>query len=216
VPDVNALPYPDNLEFTAAAAVPLVFMTAWHMLVTRCRIKAGENVLVLGAGSGVGSAAIQIAKFFHARVIATAGSEEKLEQALNLGADHVVNHSTRRIRDEVKNLTGRRGADIVFEHVGAATWDESLASIAPFGRLVTCGATTGHDVRLDLRHLFAKQISILGSYMGSKHELLEVLKLLEAGHLRPIVSEVLPLSEAAHAQTLMEERRHFGKLVLAV
>jgi NADPH:quinone reductase-like Zn-dependent oxidoreductase len=216
VPDVNALPYPDNLEFTAAAAVPLVFMTAWHMLVTRCRVKAGESVLVLGAGSGVGSAAIQIAKFFHARVIATAGSDEKLEKALDLGADYVVNHSTRRIRDEVKNLTGRRGADIVFEHVGAATWDESLASIAPFGRLVTCGATTGHDVRLDLRHLFAKQISIMGSYMGSKHELLAVLKLLEAGHLRPVVSEVLPLSEAARAQTLMEERRHFGKLILAV
>jgi NADPH:quinone reductase-like Zn-dependent oxidoreductase len=216
VPDVNALPYPDGLEFYEAAAIPLVFTTAWHMLVTRCGISGGEDVLILGAGSGVGSAAIQIAKYHHARVIATAGSEAKLEKALSLGADFVIDHSRQRIRDEVKKITNRRGVDIVFEHVGNATWDESLASLAPRGRLVTCGATTGFDARIDLRHLFAKQISVLGSYMGSKHELLRVLALVNEGHLRPVVSSVLPLARAAEAQTLLETRQHFGKVVLTV
>ncbi len=216
VPAVNALPYPDGLDFTEAAALPLVFMTAWHMLVERCRLKNGETVLVLGAGSGVGSAAIQIARLFHARVIATASSEAKLEKARALGADHVIDHSRERIRDEVRRITDKRGADIVFEHIGAATWEESTASLAHHGRLVTCGATTGYDARLDLRHLFAKEISVLGSYMGSKHELLTVLKFVRRGQLKPVVSDVLPLAEAARAQTLMESRGHFGKIVLAV
>jgi NADPH:quinone reductase-like Zn-dependent oxidoreductase len=191
-------------------------MTAWHMLVTRCALSGGEDVLILGAGSGVGSAAIQIARHFHARILATAGSDEKLKRAKELGADHVIDHSRQSVRSEVKRITAKRGVDIVFEHVGSATWEESLSSLAPGGRLVTCGATTGHDVRLDLRHLFAKQISILGSYMGTKHELLEVLKHVRAGALRPVVSDVLPLHEAARAQTMLEERRHFGKLVLAI
>jgi NADPH:quinone reductase-like Zn-dependent oxidoreductase len=216
VPAVNALPYPEGFEFTEAAAIPLVFMTAWHMLVERCRLKNGETVLVLGAGSGVGSAAIQIAKLFHARVIATASSEVKLEKAKALGADYVIDHSLQKIRDEVRKITDKRGADIVFEHVGAVTWEESMASLAHHGRLVTCGATTGYDVRVDLRYLFAKQITILGSYMGSKHELLMVLKLVREGLLRPVISDILPLAEAAQAQTLMENRRHFGKVVLAV
>jgi NADPH:quinone reductase-like Zn-dependent oxidoreductase len=216
VPAVNALPYPEGFEFTEAAAIPLVFMTAWHMLVERCRLENGETVLVLGAGSGVGSAAIQIAKLFHARVIATASSEVKLEKAKALGADYVIDHSRQKIRDEVRKITDKRGADIVFEHVGAVTWEESTASLAHHGRLVTCGATTGYDVRVDLRYLFAKQITILGSYMGSKHELLMVLKLVREGLLRPVISDILPLAEAAQAQTLMENRRHFGKVVLAV
>lgn len=216
VPAVNALPHPEGLDFTQAAAIPLVFMTAWHMLVERCRIEAGETVLVLGAGSGVGSAAIQIAKLFHSRVIATVGSEAKLEKARALGADFVIDHSRQKIRDEVRKITAKRGADIVFEHVGAATWQESTASLAHHGRLVTCGATTGYDVRVDLRSLFARQITMLGSYMGSKHELLTVLKLVREGLLRPVVSDVLPLAEAAQAQTLMENRSHFGKVVLAV
>jgi NADPH:quinone reductase-like Zn-dependent oxidoreductase len=216
IPDVNALPYPDGLDFHEAAAIPLVFTTAWHMLVTRCAIKPGETVLVIGAGSGVGSAAIQIAKHYHARVITTAGSAPKLEQALALGADHVIDHSRASIREEVKKLTARRGVDIVFEHVGTATWADSVASLAPQGRLVTCGATTGAEARLDLRHLFAKQISLLGSYMGSKHELLKVLKLVRARRLRPVVSETLPLEKAAQAQRIMEDRLHFGKVVLAI
>jgi NADPH:quinone reductase-like Zn-dependent oxidoreductase len=216
VPDVNALPYPTRLEFHEAAAIPLVFTTAWHMLVTRCAVKPGEDVLVLGAGSGVGSAAIQIAKYFHARVITTAGSPAKLERALALGADHVIDHSRASIREEVKNITRRRGVDIVFEHIGAATWEESLGSLAPHGRLVTCGATTGAEARIDLRHLFARQISLLGSYMGTKHELLEVLKLVQAGSLHPVVSDVLPLTEAPQAQKLIEDRQHFGKVVLTI
>jgi NADPH:quinone reductase-like Zn-dependent oxidoreductase len=214
IPAVNALPYPGDMPFADAAAVPLVFMTAWHMLVTRCALHAGEDVLVLGAGSGVGSAAIQIAKLFRARVIATAGSEAKLEKALALGADHVVNHTKQKIRDEVREITKKRGVDIVFEHVGAATWQESVSCLARHGRLVTCGVTTGYDVRLDLRHVFAKEISIMGSYMGSKHELLEVLKHLRAGFLKPVVSEVLPLRDAARAQDMLENREHFGKIVL--
>ncbi len=216
IPAVNAFPHPKGLEATAAAAVPLVYMTAWHMLVGRCLVKAGDDVLVIGAGSGVGSAAIQVAKFFRARVIATAGTDAKLEQASLLGADCVINHSRQSIRSEVRRFTGARGVDIAFEHVGTATWQDSLGSLAPGGRLVTCGATTGFDVGIDLRHLFAKQISLLGSYMGTKSELLEVLHLVSNGHLRPVVSDVLPLKDAAQAQTLLENRQHFGKVVLSI
>lgn len=216
VPAVNALPYPESLDFAEAASIPLVFMTAWHMLITRCALKAVDTVLVLGAGSGVGSAAIQIANFFHARVIATAGSDAKLDKARELGADHVINHSRQSIREEVKKITGKRGADVVFEHVGAATWDESVASLAAGGRLVTCGNTTGYDVHIDLRYVFARQISILGSYMGSKQELLKVLRLVKENYLRPVVHAVLPLEKAAEAQSILENREHFGKVVLSV
>ncbi len=216
IPAVNAFPLPDNLDFYQAAAVPLVFMTAWHMLVTRCGIREGDDVLVIGAGSGVGSAAVQVARHFRARVLTTAGGKEKLDKARELGADHVIDHSRQGIHSEVKRITAKRGVDIVFEHVGSATWEQSLNSLAPGGRLVTCGATTGFEARLDLRHLFSKQISILGSYMGTKQELLEVLKLIGSGALRPVVHKVLPLREAAQAQTLVEERKHFGKVVLEV
>ncbi len=216
IPSVNAFPYPKGFDFTEAAAVPLVFMTAWHMLVTRCHIRKGDDVLVIGAGSGVGSAAIQIAKYFRARVIATAGSEAKLQRARELGADFLINHREQSIRSEVRRITDRRGVDIAFEHVGPATWQDSLSSLAPRGRLVTCGATTGHDVRIDIRHLFARQLSVLGSYMGTKSELLEVLQLVREGHLRPVVSHVMPLREAARAQTLIEQREHFGKIVLSL
>jgi len=214
IPAVNALPYPGEMPFSEAAAIPLVFMTAWHMLATRCAIRPGEDVLILGAGSGVGSAAIQIAKLFHARVIAAAGTDAKIEKARALGADHVINHSNQKIRDEVREITNKRGVDIVFEHVGAATWQDSVSCLARHGRLVTCGATTGFDVPLDLRHLFAKEVTILGSYMGSKHELLQVLKLVQEGLLHPVVSEVLPLKDAARAQQMMEAREHFGKIIL--
>jgi NADPH:quinone reductase-like Zn-dependent oxidoreductase len=214
VPAVNALPFPENMSFDQAASIPLVFMTAWHMLVTRCGLRAGEDVLILGAGSGVGSAAIQIAKLFHARVITTVGSEAKMDKARALGADHVLDHTRQKIREEVRKITEKRGVDIVFEHVGAATWEDSLNCLGRHGRLVTCGATTGYDVRLDLRHLFAKELTVMGSYMGSKHELLHVLKLIRSGYLRPVVSQTLPLREAARAQDSLEKREHFGKIVL--
>lgn len=215
-PEVNCLPYPENLKWEEAAAVPLVFQTAWHMLLSRAELQPGEDVLILGAGSGVGTAAIQIAKFIGARVFATAGSDEKLAKAKELGADHLINHKTQKIRDEVRRITNKRGVDVVFEHVGIATWDDSLASLAASGRLVTCGATTGFDARLDLRFLFSRQLSLLGSYMGTKSELHTVMKLVASGKLRPIVDRVFPLAEAAAAHAYLESSSQFGKVVLRV
>jgi len=216
VPEVNCLPYPENLSFEEAAATPLVFQTAWHMLVGRAELAPGEDVLVLGAGSGVGTAAIQIAKFFGARVIATAGSDEKLAKAKALGADELINHKTQKIASEVRRITAKRGVDVVFEHVGTATWDDSVASLAPCGRLVTCGATTGYDAKVDLRFLFVRQLSLLGSYMGTKTELHTVMKLVAAGRLKPIVDRVFPLAEAAAAHRYLESSSQFGKVVLKV
>jgi NADPH:quinone reductase-like Zn-dependent oxidoreductase len=215
-PEVNCMPYPENLSFEEAASMPLVFQTAWHMLLSRAELQPGEDVLVLGAGSGVGSAAIQIAKFFGARVIATASSQEKLDKAIELGADHVINHKTQKIKDEVRRITAKRGVDVVFEHVGTATWDDSIASLTPGGRLVTCGATTGYDAKLDLRLLFAKQLSLMGSYMGTKSELHSVMRLVSSGRFKPIVDRIFPLSEAAAAHTYLESGAQFGKVVLTV
>jgi len=216
VPEVNCMPYPENLSFEEAASIPLVFQTAWHMLVARAELQPGEDVLILGAGSGVGSAAIQIAKFFGARVITTASSDAKLQKGKELGADHLINHKTQKIRDEVRRITGKRGVDVVFEHVGTATWDESFASLAPSGRLVTCGATTGFDAKVDLRFLFSRQLSLLGSYMGTKSELLTVLKLVAEGRFKPVVDRVFPLAEAAAAHAYLESSSQFGKVVLEV
>lgn len=215
-PEVNCLAYPENLSWVEASAVPLVFQTAWHMLIARAELQPGEEVLILGAGSGVGSAAIQIAKFFGARVIATAGTDEKLAKARELGADYLINHKAQRIRDEVKRVTNKRGVDVVFEHVGTATWDESVASLAVGGRLVTCGNTTGYDAKIDLRFLFSRQLSLLGSYMGVKSELHTVMKLVAAGRLKPIVDRVFPLAEAVAAHSYLEAGSQFGKVVLAV
>ena len=215
-PEVNCLPYPENLSFEEAAAIPLVFQTAWHMLITLAQLQAGEDVLVLGAGSGVGSAAIQIAALFGARVIATAGNEAKLEKARKLGAAHVINHHTQKIRDEVRRITNKRGVDVVVEHVGIATWDESVASLAVAGRLVTCGATTGYDAKIDLRFLFSRQLSLLGSYMGTKSELVPVMKLVAAGRLKPVIDRTFPLSQCAEAHRYLEAGEQFGKVVLSV
>jgi NADPH:quinone reductase-like Zn-dependent oxidoreductase len=216
VPEVNCLPYPENLSFEQAAAIPLVFQTAWHMLVARAELQPGEDLLVLGAGSGVGSAAIQIGKFFGARVIATAGSDEKLAKARELGADYVINHKSQKIREEVRRITSKLGVDVVFEHVGAATWDDSLASLALAGRLVTCGNTTGYDAKIDLRFLFSRQLSLLGSYMGVKSELYTIMKLVAAGRLKPVVDRAFPLAEAAAAHAYLEAGQQFGKVVLTV
>jgi NADPH:quinone reductase-like Zn-dependent oxidoreductase len=215
-PEVNCFPYPENLSFEEAAAIPLVFQTAWHMLVDRAQLQPGEDVLVLGAGSGVGSAAIQVAKFLGARVITTAGSDAKLEKARQLGADYVINHKTQRIRDEVRRITNKRGVDVVFEHVGTATWDDSLASLALAGRLVTCGNTTGYDARLDLRFLFSRQLSLLGSYMGVKSELHTIMKLVSAERLKPVVDRIFPLEETGAAHKYLESGQQFGKVVLKV
>jgi len=210
----NVIPIPDTLNFEQAASVPLVFVTAWHMLVGRAGIRPGQTVLVLGAGSGVGIAAIQIARLFHCRVITTAGSEEKLEKARILGADFGINHYKQRISEEVRKITNKEGVDIVIEHVGAATWDESMKSLKSNGTLVTCGATTGSDVKIDLRHLFARQLSLLGSYMGTMGELHEVLSHVFAGRLKPVVDRVFPMRDIRAAHEYLDESQMFGKVVV--
>jgi NADPH:quinone reductase-like Zn-dependent oxidoreductase len=215
-PAVNVIPIPDSLDFSQAASVPLVFTTAWHMLVGRAGIRHGQTVLVLGAGSGVGIAAIQVAKLFHARVITTAGDENKLEKAKQLGADHLIDHYKQKISDEVRRITNKEGVDIVVEHVGVATWDESVKCLKPGGTLVTCGATTGYNAALDLRFLFSRQLSILGSFMGTMGELHEVLGHIFAGRLKPVIDRTFSLHDICGAHECMEERRMFGKIVLEI
>ena len=213
-PEYSVIQIPDDLGFEEAAATPLVFLTAWHMLMARARLQPGEDVLVLAASSGVGQAAIQIAKMFQCRVIATAGGEEKLAKARGLGADHVIDHYQQDISAEVKKVTGKRGVDVVIEHVGTATWAKSLESLAPAGRLVTCGATTGYDARVDLRFLFSKQWSLLGSFMGTMGELHQVLKFVFRKQLRPVVDRVYPLAEIRAAHERLERKEQFGKVVV--
>jgi NADPH:quinone reductase-like Zn-dependent oxidoreductase len=215
-PAENVVPIPENMSFEEAAAFPLVSLTAWHMLITRAQLKPAETVLVLGAGSGVGGAAIQIAKATGARVIATAGTKDKVIKGKELGADSMILHSENDIAEEVKRMTNRRGVDVVFEHVGQATWDQSLRSLTPGGRLVTCGATTGYDAKIDLRFLFTRQLSILGSFMGSKAELFSALELFRRGLLKPVIDVVLPLERCAEAHERLEHREQFGKIVLRV
>src|SRR5215218_816457 len=213
-PGVNVIPKPQNLSWEEAAALPLVTVTAWHMLVTRASVQPGEDVLVHAAGSGVGSVAIQIAKLRGARVITTASSDEKLAKARELGADETINYSRDDWPKEVKRLTGRRGVDVVVEHTGAATWPGSIASLKNNGRLVTCGATSGFDARTDLRQIFYRHLTLLGSFMGSKAELLEAMKFVAQGKIRAVVDRVFPLSEAYQSHELMENRGQFGKIVL--
>jgi NADPH:quinone reductase-like Zn-dependent oxidoreductase len=214
VPGVNVMPKLANLTWEAAASVPLVTLTAWHMLVTRANVQPGETVLVHAAGSGVGSIGIQVAKLRGARVIATASSDEKLAKAKQLGADEIVNYSRDDWPKEVRRLTDRAGVDVVFEHTGAGTWAGSIASLRNNGRLVTCGATSGFDARTDLRQVFYRHLTILGSFMGSKGELLAAMKFVERGELHPVVDRALPLADARRAHELMEDRAQFGKLVL--
>ena len=214
VPAASVIPIPDSLDFNQAASVPLVFVTAWHMLVGRAQVRPGQTVLVLGASSGVGIAAIQIAKLFHCRVITTAGDESKLDKARALGADYGINHYQQKISDEVRKITKKEGVDIVIEHVGAATWDESVKSLKTGGTLVTCGATTGPSVGIDLRHLFARQLSLLGSYMGTMGELHEVLGHIFAGRLKPVLDRAFPLSELRAAHEYLEKSQMFGKIVV--
>lgn len=214
VPVQNLISIPDTIDFVQAAAFPLTFLTAWHMLMTRAGLKRGDDVLVIAAGSGVGQAAVQIAFLHGARVFATAGSDEKLERARAIGAFDVIHHHKQDIAEEIKRLTNRRGVDIVIEHVGEATWPRSVRSLARNGRLVTCGATTGWNAAIDLRALFAKRLSILGSYMGTKGDLLRAARFFFSGQLKPVIDRTYPLREAAEAQRRLEESRQFGKIVL--
>lgn len=214
VPEVNLAPYPERLDWAHAAAGILTMLTAWQMVVHKARVQPGDTVLVQGAGSGVGVAAIQIAKLYGARVIATAGSDDKVARAKALGADHGVNYATSDFVAEAKKLTDKRGVDAVIEHVGGETFAGSIKAVRTGGRVVTCGATAGFHPAIDLRHIFFRQVEVLGSTMGSKADLLAVLGHVAAGRLEPVVHTVLPLDRAAEAHRLLEERRAFGKVVL--
>lgn len=214
VPRQNVLAKPQRLSFEEAACLPLTFLTAWHMLFARAQLKAGETVLIHAAGSGVGSAAVQLAKLAGARVIATASTAVKLEKARAFQADHLINYVEQDFHEEVKKITSRKMVEVVFEHVGATTWEKSIACLAKGGRLVTCGATSGHQVKIDLRTLFYKSISLLGSTMGSKSELFPVLDLVERGKLVPVLDRVLPLEQVAEAHGLLADRKSFGNVVV--
>jgi NADPH:quinone reductase-like Zn-dependent oxidoreductase len=215
VPEANAIPVPPGMTFTEAAAVPLVFLTAHHMLFARAGLRPGETVYVPGAASGVGSAAVQLASAAGARVVASAGSPEKLALARSLGAHETfLTGAGADERAEIRRLTGGRGADVVVDHVGGDHVAASAAMCARGGRVAVCGATAGPAATLPLRSLYVPEVSVLGTYMGSRWELLEVLKLFAQRRLRAVVDRVLPLAQAAEAQRLMEARKNLGKLVL--
>ncbi len=210
----NILKLPDAVPFEDAAASSLVFITAYQMLVEKADVQPGEDVLVMGASGGVGTAAVQIAKLYNARVIAVAGSDEKLEKAKALGADEGINYSTEKISDAVRRLTGKRGVDIVFEHTGKATWNDSILSAARGGRIVTCGATTGPEAVTDLRYVFSRQLTIYGSTMGSKSMLHTMLDLMSEKKFKAVIDRKLPFTEVRKAHEIIESGKHFGKIVL--
>ncbi len=214
VPAFNAVPMPDGISFEEGAAFVLNFLTSWHMLVTRAQVRPGETVLVLAAGSGIGIAALQILKLAGARAIATASTDEKLQRAHALGADALINYREQDFQKEVMRLTGKRGVDVVFEHVGSTTWEQSVRSLSRGGRLVTCGGTAGYDVTMNVAHVFHKELTLIGSNHGTKPELLAMLPLLAAGKLRPVVDRVFPLKDARAAHEYIQDRRVFGKVVL--
>lgn len=216
VPYYHLLPFPEGYTFEEAACIPLVFLTAWHMLKARCRLQDGEDVLIHAGGAGVSSAAIQIAKHFGARVITTVGSPDKAEKAKRLGADHVILYKDQNFFEEVKKLTGKRGVDIVMDHIGLDTWENSVRSLAKGGRLVTCGVTSGHTVSTDLRYLFFKGLSYLGSTMGSRAELLDIMKLIQAKKLRPVMDRAFPWTQLGEAHMYLESRKAFGKVAITI
>ena len=216
VPVRNVLPIPENLTFEQAAAFPLVSVTASHMLFALAGLQHGETVLIMGAGSGVGSMAVQMAKLAGARVITTVGSDDKIPKAVILGADAVIHHGREKVAERVKLLTEGRGVDVVIEHIGPEVWDSSLESLAKGGRLITCGATTGGDVKLNLRYVFSRQLTIKGSYMGTRAELVKAAELMGQGRLISVIDRTYPLKEARAAQEQMLSRKFFGKIVLTV
>ena len=216
VPFRNVLPMPENLTFEQAAAFPLVSVTASHMLFALAGLQHGETVLIMGAGSGVGSMAVQLAKLAGARVITTVGSDEKIPKAVVLGGDAVINHSKEKVAERVKLLTEGKGIDVVIEHIGPEVWETCLSSLAKGGRLITCGATTGAEVKLDLRYVYSRQFTIKGSYMGTRAELVKAAELVGQKRLITVIDRTYPLREARAAQELMLGRKFFGKIVLTV
>jgi NADPH:quinone reductase-like Zn-dependent oxidoreductase len=217
VPGRNVLPAPRGLSLTEAAAIPLTFLTAWHMLTARAALQPLEDVLVHAAGSGVSTAAIQIARLLGARhIVVTAGSDDKLERARELGATHLINYRREDFVAATRAVTGKKGVEVVFDHVGGDIFEKSLTALAWGGRLVLCGATVGHMANLNLRAVFFKSLSVLGSTMGTLTELRTILGLVEAGSLRPVIDSVYPLARAPEAQQRLERRDVFGKIVLSL
>ncbi len=213
-PTETIYPKPPSLSYEEAASIPLVFLTAWHMLIARAHIKPGEDVLVQAAGSGVGIAAIQIAKLYGTRVFATASTDEKLQKAKALGADVLINYKEKNFAEEIRAITGKRGVDVIFEHTGAENWEKNVQSLARRGRLVTCGATSGFQSQIDIRFIYSRGLSILGSYMGSKKDMFEMLQFVTSGRLRPVIDSVFPLSELRKAEEKMQQRDIFGKIIV--
>lgn len=213
-PVENAIRIADTLPFVEAAALPIAYLTAWHMLITRARLRAGEDVLILGAGGSVGSAGLQIAKLVGARVFATASTDEKLARAKQFGADITINYIDVDFSEVILEETNGRGVDVVLEHVGAATWEQSISSLAKNGRLVSCGVTTGNLGQLNIRKMYQKQLTIMGSALGTPTELRTLVRLAEQRKLIPIIDRTLPLNKAAEAHQLLESRKNFGKVCL--
>ena len=212
----NIYPMSKNLSFPEAASMQLVFMTAYQMIVKRALLKASETILIYGATSGVGAAAIQIAKDIGAKVITTVGKETKFDYAFQLGADHVFNHSDCNYFSGINNIVKKDKVDVVFEHPGLKTWAVSMKLLARGGRIVTCGSTTGHDVKIDLRHLFSKQQSILGSTMSNLDSFIDVQSKIEMNAYRPFVDKIYPLEDIREAHKRVEEREHLGKVVVSL
>jgi NADPH:quinone reductase-like Zn-dependent oxidoreductase len=216
VPAVNAIPISDSMTLEDAASIPMVFLTAWRMLISRGRLRAGEDILILGAAAGVGIAAIQIAKTVGARVLAAASTDEKLGLCRELGADVLINYAEEDFVKRVRKETDGRGVDTVVDYVGRETWGKSLRSLVGGGRLLTCGATTGYDAQTDLRHVFYRQLEIIGSTMGGLNDLKKPLKLIEAGRMRTVVGATFDLKDTAEAHRTMEERRALGKIIIRI
>jgi NADPH:quinone reductase-like Zn-dependent oxidoreductase len=214
LPEFNVMPKPQNLSWEEAASFPLVLVTAWRMLVSRAKVKAGDFVLIWGSAGGLGTMAIQICRVFGGRAIAIASSEERLELAYNLGAEFLINRNKQRIVREVSKITNRQGVDIAFEHVGAASWKTSTLALKWGGTIVTCGATTGFDAAIDIRFLWNKEQNYLGSHLGNKAELLEAMRFVKSGQIKPVISEVLPLKEIVRAQEKFTNGESVGKIVL--
>ncbi len=214
VPEGNLVPLPEGIVWEVAACVPGSYVTAWAMLFEKARLQPGEWTLIHAAGSGVGSAAIQLALLVGANVITTAGSDQKLEKARALGVRHLINYNQQDFLRKVRMITKERGVDVVIEHIGRGVWEQSLLCLTRGGRLVTCGVTSGYEVTMDVRQVFQRQLQIYGNKLGGKASLFKIMRLLKEGKIQPVMDRVLPLKEAGQAHRLLEERKNFGKLVL--
>ena len=214
VPAANLIPLPDELSFDEAAALPIAYGTAWRMLLTRGAVRAGEAVLILGAAGGVGTACVQIAKMAGCAVYAAASREDKLGRLRDLGADYLINYRDVEFDREVWRLTGKRGVDVVVDYTGADTWPRSIRCLRRGGRLLTCGATSGYEARTDLRYVWARELTILGSDGWTRADLDALLAAVRAGRIRPVIDRVLPLAQTAEGHRLLEDREAVGKVII--